>query len=133
MKGEAKLAYLLSALFFQGIAFCLLLSFSLINLESTFLLLVFNLLFISLTFPLEGKLWRKTCLLFVGNVIGLFWNYLLYLLASIGVGFFGEFFNALYLLLDPFVNLMWIVSFWSISLTALANSENGRLVIYSDD
>lgn len=115
------------------IGFCLLVSFSFINKESLVMLLVFNLLFASLVFPLGGTFIRKTCLLLVGNVIGLFWNYLFYQLAFLGVAFFGEFFNIAYLILGPLANLVWIVSFWSMSLTVLAGSENKRLGIEIDN
>jgi hypothetical protein len=124
---EAILASLLSILSFQGIAFCLLLSFLLVNLESTFMLLVFNLLFASLTFPLKGTLTQKISLLFLGNVIGSFWNFLFHSFAFLGVSLFGGFFNVLCLILNPFANLMWIVSFWSLSLTILTRSESGKL------
>jgi hypothetical protein len=74
-------------------------------------------------FSLKGSLARKTCLLLVGNVIGLLWNYLLYLFAFLGVSCFGDFFNVLYLIFNPFANLVWIVSFWSLSLTVLINPK----------
>lgn len=99
------------------------------------MLLVFNLLFASLTFPLplEGTLTRKISLLFIGNVIGLFWNYLFYLFAFSGVNLFGDFFTGLCLILSPFANLMWIVSFWSLSLTVLADSESRTLGMKIDN
>ncbi|NWF87010.1 hypothetical protein HXY32_04295 [Candidatus Bathyarchaeota archaeon] len=108
------------------IALCLLLSFVFINPESVLMLIVFNFLFASLMFPLKGSLARKTCLLLIGNVIDLFWNYLFFLFAFLGVNLFGEGFNGLYLILNPFANLVWIISFWSISLTALAESESRK-------
>lgn len=123
---ESILGFLFSVFSFQGIVSCLLLSFLFINLESTFMLLIFNLLFVSLTFPLKGTFTRKMFLLFMGNVVGLFWNYLFCMFAFSGVNLFGEFFNALCLILSPFVNLVWIVSFWSLSLTALVDSESGK-------
>jgi len=66
-------------------------------------------------------------MLLIGDVIGLLWNYLFSLLAYTVVYHFGEFFNTLYIILSPFLNLVWIVSFWSISLTALANSKNRKV------
>jgi hypothetical protein len=35
----------------------------------------------------------------------------------------GVFFDTLYVVLSPFLNLIWVVPFWSISLTVLANSK----------
>ena len=116
-----------------GIASCLLLSFLLINEESTVMLVVFNLLFASLIFPLDGTSTRKAYLLLMGNLIGLFWNYLLFSLAFIGIFYFGEYFKALYIILSPFANLVWIVSFWSMSLANLSNSKNRKLGITVDN
>jgi hypothetical protein len=113
-------------------ALCLILSFALINKESTSMLVVFNLLFASLMFPLKGSFTKKICLLLLGNVIGLFWNYLFFLLASLSVNSFGQFFNALYLILNPFANLVWIVSFWSLCLTALARSGSKKIGVGID-
>ena len=107
-----------------SIVLCLLLSLAFINAESMLMLIFFNLLFASLMFPLKGSFAKKTCLLLIGNVTGLFWNYLFSLFAFLGVNLFGEFFNAIYLLLNPFANLIWIVSFWSLSLTTLVDFEN---------
>lgn len=106
-----------------GIFFCMFLSSLFINQTSTFMLAVFNLFFIMLTFPLDGKLVNKTSLLLVGNVIGVFWNYFFYQFTLHGTYHFGVFFNAFCAFLNPFANLLWIVSFWSISLTLLTNAE----------
>jgi hypothetical protein len=99
------------------------LSFSYISSESAFMLMVFNLLFISLVFPLRGKPAKKMTLLLVGNIIGILWNNALSLFAYTAVLYLGEFFNIGYLILNPLLNLFWIVSFWSISLSFLSNSR----------
>jgi hypothetical protein len=91
--------------------------------ESAFMLLVFNFLFTSLIFPLNGALTRKLPMLLAGNVICLIWNDLFSLFAAVVANRFGEFFEIAYTILNPFVNLIWVVSFWSISLTVLANSK----------
>lgn len=129
----SRINHLILVVSLTATAFCVFLSFIFINQESTIMLVVFNLLFVSLTFPLKGTLIRKAYLLLIGNVIGLCWNYLLLLFAYCGVYYLGEFFNALYVILSPFANLVWIVSFWSISLTALSNSENRKLGIRIDN
>jgi hypothetical protein len=64
----------------EAIVLCLITSFRFINIESTVTLLIFNLLFLSLTFQLNGALNRKIGMLALGNIIGLFWNFLLYFL-----------------------------------------------------
>ncbi|MCW4008584.1 MAG: hypothetical protein NWF09_07860 [Candidatus Bathyarchaeota archaeon] len=37
--------------------------------------------------------------------------------AATGTEFFGEIFTAFYALLQPIFNFMWIISFWSVSLS----------------
>jgi hypothetical protein len=56
----------------EAIALCLIVSFRFINIEATATLLIFNLLFLSLTFQLDGTLNRKLGMLALGNVIGVF-------------------------------------------------------------
>jgi hypothetical protein len=104
----------------------LLLSSPYISDESALMLLIFNLLFVSLIFPLNGTLTTKTCMLLVGNVIGFFWSNLFSLFAHVATYYFGAIFSALYIILDPLINFVWIVSFWSISLSVLANSEKRK-------
>lgn len=125
-EGESKFNYLIFGFSAVGIASCVFLSLLFINEESTIMLIVFNLLFASLTFPLNGTLIRKAYLLLMGNIIGLFWNYLFSLFVYTVAHHLGESFNVLYMILSPFVNLVWIVSFWSISLTALTNSKDKK-------
>ena len=100
------------------------LSFSYISSESAIMLMIFNFLFISLVFPLRGKLVKKMILLLVGNIVGFLWNNVFSLFAYTAVHYLGEFFNIGYAILNPLLNLLWIVSFWSISLSFLANSRN---------
>src|SRR4030042_6736600 len=113
----------------EVIALCLIASFTLISIESTTMLLIFNILFVSLTFGLTGKLNRKLCLLSLGNVIGLFWGFTLNSLAASGNAYFGGTFNILFRILHPFLNFMWMVSFWSISLSALPKPENNSVEV----
>ena len=72
-------------------------------------------------------------MLLIGNIIGLFWNYLFSLFAYTVAYYLGESFNILYIILSPLVNLIWIVSFWSISLTVLANSKDKKLGLRLDN
>jgi len=90
-----------------------------INLQSTIILLIFNAFFISLTIQLNGPFNRKLYLLASGNVIGFSWNFIFYSLAMVGTGFFGKDFNILFTVFFPFLSSLWIVSFWSLSLTVL--------------
>jgi hypothetical protein len=87
---------------------------------------MFNFFFVSLTFPLNGTLQRKIGMLLIGNVICLFWTHLFSLFAATVCSRFGGLYNALFIILNPFLNLVWIVSFWSLSLTVLTNSKKRK-------
>jgi hypothetical protein len=94
--------------------------------ESVFMLMAFNFLFVSLTFPLNGSLATKVSLLSIGNIIGVLWVFLFSMFVHAVTGYLGAAVSALYLILGPFVNLVWIVTFYSLSLTVLANAKNKK-------
>lgn len=115
---------LASVLFVITVTLSLFASWLLITLETTILLLIFNFLFISLTFQLNGTLSRKLGLLAVGNVLGLFCNFTFVSIGIVGTDFLGQGFNALYAIFYPIGNTLWIIAFWSLSLTALPKPAN---------
>jgi hypothetical protein len=115
---------LVLGLFLEAIALCLIICFRFINIASTATLLIFNLFFLSLIIHLNGTLNRKLGILALGNIMGLFWNFVLYYFAIAGVTFFGEPFNVFYTVSYPFLNFMWIVSFWSLSLAVLPKPKS---------
>jgi hypothetical protein len=121
MKFEHRLV---SVLFLIVITLCLLASFRFINIESTATLLFFNFLFTFLTLELNGTLTRKLGVLTLGNIIGLFWNFILYLFTIAGSAYLGEMFNVVYAIFRPFLNFMWIISYWSLSLSAFPKPKN---------
>jgi hypothetical protein len=125
-ENEWKVNHLIFGFSVGAIASYMLLSSSFVSSESVYMLIIFNFLFVSLTFPLDGTLTRKLSMLLIGNIIGLFWNYLFSLFAYTVAYYLGDFFNTVYIILSPFVNFIWIVSFWSISLTALTNSKDKK-------
>ena len=110
---------LLTFLFAVVVILCLVASFRLISLQSAVILLIFNALFISLTSQLNGAFTRKIFLLASGNIMGLTWNFIFYSFATAGTAFFGKIFNNLYTVFFPFLSALWIISFWSLSLTVL--------------
>ena len=118
------LSGLAMGLFVEAIILCLIASFRFVNLQSTATLLIFNALFVSLTFQLNGNLNRKLGLLALGNIIGLFWNFIFNSFVIAGVTSFGGIFNNLYTISYPFLNSLWIVSFWSLSLTILHSPKS---------
>jgi hypothetical protein len=127
MGGEKmRINHIVFGLLFGAAVSYVFLSFPLINKETVFTLIMFNFLFISLTFPLNGTLQRKVGMLLIGNIIGLFWNHIFSLFAANACSYFGEFYNVLFIIFNPFLNLIWIVSYWSISLTALTISKTKK-------
>ncbi|HEX9261810.1 MAG TPA: hypothetical protein VF893_04710 [Candidatus Bathyarchaeia archaeon] len=66
----------------------------------------------------------KFGLLALGNLFGLFCNFIFNLLNIVGVKYLGEIFLAIYTISFPILNVSWIVTFWSLSLAALPNPIN---------
>lgn len=87
-------------------------------------IMIFGLLFVFLTFPLKGVLWRKVIWLLFGGFVGLAWNFVrwsLLLLAAYHVG--ASAFNILDFLTGPVLDFLWIVPVWSIGLSMLFSVE----------
>ena len=140
MEGERKRAVkilnrIMTVFFVEIIVLCLLASYvyvsnshSQANIQSTATLVIFNVLFVSLLFQLKGSLNRKLGLLTAGNVLGLCWNIIFNYFDITGTLFFGSTFNNLYMVFFPFVSSLWMISFWSLSLTILHkdNAEKRR-------
>ena len=85
---------------------------------------IFNFLFIFLLFPLEGTLLRKVFLLVLGNLVGLAW----YLIQSSFVAASAPYleagaFKVVYVIVCPIIDLVWIVSVWSLGLSVLASAR----------
>ncbi len=122
-----RISLVITSILFLGIVtLCLIASWLLLNLETTILLLIFNFLFVSLTFQLNGTLPRKIGLLALGNVLGLFCNFIFVSLGVVSGEYFGQLFNALYAIAYPIGNTLWIIAFWSLSLTAFAKPANSE-------
>jgi hypothetical protein len=122
-EGKLKIDHLIFGLFVGTTFSCLLLYFLRLPDETAFTLALFNFLFASLIFPLNGTLTKKIFMLFMGNIVGLVWNHLFYLFAYTAASSFGNLFSIPYIILSPFLKLVWIVAFWAISLTMLAPSK----------
>jgi hypothetical protein len=115
---------LVTGLFLEAITLCLIASFRFVNISATATLLIFNVLFLSLTIHLNGTLNQKLGIIASGNTVGLFWNFVLQRFAISGAAFFGESFNVFYGVSYPFLNFMWVVSFWSVSLAFLPKPKS---------
>ena len=125
-ENASRIKHLIFGFSAAAIAFHMLLSSPYVSNESAPMLMIFNFLFVFLIFPLRGSLTTKMCMLLAGNVIGAFWANLLSLFIHAASYYFGEIFNVLYVILNPLINVVWIVSFWSLSLSVLTNSEKRR-------
>lgn len=122
---KLKINRLVARLSIIAITLCLILSFSYINIAATITLLILN-LFFSLTIHLNGTLHKKLGILAIGNITGLLWNFILHRFAIAGNAFFGNPFNLVYAVLYPFLNFMWIVAFWSLSLTVFPKPASNQ-------
>ena len=124
---------MLQFLSIESIALCSVASLLLINVESAIVLFIFDFLFISLAFQLTRTLLAKFCLLALGNLFGLFCNFVFYLINIVGLEYFGGVFRIFYAILFPILSVSWIVTFWSLSLSVLPKSGDFDAGIKHDD
>jgi hypothetical protein len=124
---------ILSVLFVEAIILCFIASYFLLyksnsaaQIQSTATLVIFNIIFVSLFLYLNGSLNLKLSLLAMGNFTGLCWNFIFSTFNTAGSGIYGETFNRLCVIFFPFLSSLWIVSFWSLSLT-LVHRDNRAL------
>jgi len=96
--------------------------FSLISIT----ILFFNAIFIFLVFPLKGPLFHKVSLATIGNVSGFGWEYFLGYLAENTYHYFGGLSDAVYFVVNPFLELFWIVSMWALGLSVLASRQKSH-------
>jgi hypothetical protein len=89
---------------------------------------VFNFLFIFLIFPLRGPLLRKVFLLVSGNLVGLAWYFIRSSSLAASAYYLGvDAFKVLYVVIGPIIDLIWIVSVWSLGLSFISvRSEEKR-------
>ncbi len=85
---------------------------------------LFNFLFVFLLFPLEGPLFRKVYLLVAGNGVGLAWYLIQSLFSAASVFYLGaDTFKIITVVIGPIIDLIWIVSVWSLGLSVLASAQ----------
>jgi len=88
---------------------------------------IFSLLFVFLTFPLRGPLWRKILWLSLGNVVGFAWSLLRLSIGALVAYHFGyEAFSVASFLTGPVVDFLWIVPVWSLGLSFLISAEQKK-------
>lgn len=124
---EFRVMHLFQLLLIEAIALCLIASYRLTSKEATFILLIFTFLFASLIFQLSGSTTKKLTLLAAGNFVGLFWNQVFSYFALVGSASFGKPFETFSMLIYPFLNLMWVVPFCSVSLGFLPKTRDAAV------
>jgi hypothetical protein len=86
-------------------------------------LVIFNLLFLLLTFPLSGPLWCKIVWLMLGNGVGILWG-------LISLSFTSVLEPCTYGILDFFlshvIDFLWIVPIWSLALSSLGFTKHRK-------
>ena len=124
---------IVTVLLVEAIILCLIASYFLVDnfrpvfeYQSTATLVIFNVLFFSLMYYLDGSLNRKLGLLALGNVLGVCWNFIFNYLDIAGSHSFGGAFNNLCGFFFPFLSSLWIISFWSLSLTILHHENSAH-------
>lgn len=84
------------------------------------MLLVFNILFMFMLFPLRSSLKRKVVVIVAGNFFCFVWSASFFMFV---LTFASNVSRVLLAILSPMLNLLWTVSFWSVSLTFLVGSK----------
>jgi len=88
---------------------------------------IFSLLFVFLTFPLNGPLWCKLFWLSLGNGVGLAWSLLRLSVGALVAYHFGrEAFAVASFLTGPVVDFLWIVPVWSLGLSFIVWAERRK-------
>ena len=88
-------------------------------------IMIFNLLFVLLTFPLRGLVWCKILWLGMGDIIGLMWNLIRAFLITLTVETRGAL-NVVTFVIGPTVDFLWMVPVWAIGLSALAEAQRQK-------
>jgi len=80
-------------------------------------MVLFNGIFILTIFPLKGSLFEKILLMSMGNLTCLVWNniYPRFVLSLFPKEM--DFVSKVYSFLNPWVNSLWIVSFWTLGIS----------------
>jgi exosortase/archaeosortase family protein len=87
---------------------------------------IFGLLLLFLVYPLEGPLSRKVVLSELGLLMGLSWSCIRIAAAILIAYHFGSSaFRVADFLTGPLTDVFWVVTVWSISLSALASKRCG--------
>jgi len=86
-------------------------------------LVIFNLIFLLLTFPLKGPLWCKIVWLALGNVVGILWGLIR---LSFSLVLEPDFYESLNFFLNHIIDFLWIVPIWSLALSSLSIAKRRK-------
>lgn len=110
---------LIRSIFLLISGLCLLIAFNPDSLSPFVILVIFNILFLSIFFQLEGNLTKKLAILAAGNLLGSSFNFLFSTFSTIASHQLGASVEIMFSLAYPILTLLWIVPFWSLSLSSL--------------
>ncbi len=115
-----KLKQLAVIFFLIVTSLCILVAYRWIDIQSTAVLVIFDFLFVSIIFQLSSPTYKKVALLAVGNIVGMVWNYSFHALIYYAAEAFDpSALSILYTVSYPFLNSLWVISFWSLSLSTI--------------
>lgn len=86
-------------------------------------LALFNVFFVFLLFPLDGSFLHKFFLLISGNLVGIFWYILQTIFEQVFFYLGIEILRIMFLLVKPLTDFVWLVTFWSFSLSILSSNK----------
>ena len=83
---------------------------------------IFDVIFVFTVFPLRGRLSQKIVVLLVGNLLSFVWNglYPAFLVSNIQM---GDLFDKILLVINPWVNSLWMVSLWAVGVSFSSTKE----------
>jgi hypothetical protein len=99
------------------------------NFHCLLTLLILNFFFITILYPLKGNSFTKAGMLSIGNLLGVSINSLYYFFIITINNYFSVPLNILINIGYPILTLMWIVPFWSLTLTLLTAVKKSQLML----
>jgi hypothetical protein len=117
---------LMLSLLVMIILVCNFLSYRFEDIQYFLTIILFNILFITLFFQLYCKLIQRIITLTCGNVICLLWSIFFQNISNTGYHFFGNSFSVFYNIIYPILTMIWVVPFWSLSLSFLPKPLNQK-------
>ncbi len=83
----------------------------------------FNILFVFLLFPLDGSFVHKFILLISGNLVGTLWYILQTFFEQVFFFTSLDAFRLILFIVKPLTDFIWLVVFWSFSLSILSSAK----------